>query len=142
MKELLQTSCSELLVDTSIHDPSVAYDKLTLLCKKYGWETSPPLTVTLLEELKKENEDYDEDRDEIVIYDKHGNRTWLEYGYNGYIHTGFRLDTQCSHCDVLSYPLFRVAIKELNGDLISCDGGSVEPYYEWEAEHEDDCSQP
>ncbi|MBU2051260.1 MAG: hypothetical protein KKH61_20125 [Gammaproteobacteria bacterium] len=149
---ITQTSCSELLVDTAIHDPKEAYERLTELMKLCNWESSPPLTIELLELLKfpdvVEGGGSEEDRfqyverkllgepteaPEIVIYDKDGNRAFLEYGNNGYVETlGYRFDSQCNHGDSGCYPIFKAAIKHLQGELIACDGGSEDSYYEWE----------
>lgn len=125
---MIQSSCSELLVDTAIHDPVEAFAKFTTLMEKVGWESSPPLSLELLQQLK------DKEEVDICIFDAHGNRAWLEYGDNGYIETGYRLDTRCNHCDGYAFPLFKVAIEKLQGELIACDGGSTHVYEEWSAE--------
>lgn len=123
---MIQTSCSELLVDTQIHDPVLAFNKISQLMKEVGWESSPPLTVELLKELK----DYKDP--EITVYDKHGNQAWLEYGSNGYIESlGFRFDSHCNHCDDNCFPIFDAAIEKLQGQLIACDGGSKDYFNEW-----------
>jgi len=128
---IIQTSCSELLVDTAIHDPEKALERFTKLFKALEWESSPPLTVELLEELKKQQ---DERGLDILVYDAKGNRAALEYGDNGYISTlGYYFDSECNHGDELCYPIFYEAINRLNGELMACDGGGPECYYEWEA---------
>jgi len=130
---IIQTSCSELLVDTAIHDPQEALDKFTHLLEVLGWESSPPLTLKLLERMKEYNPDLDLGPD-IIVYDIEGNRAALYYGNNGYIDCGYYLDYQCNHGDSLCYPIFHEAIRILNGRLIACDGGDTEDYREWESE--------
>lgn len=49
---MIQTSRSELLVDTQIHDPGEALVKLTKLMQECEWESSPTLTLELLKDLK------------------------------------------------------------------------------------------
>lgn len=134
-KAIIQTSCSELLVDTRIYDAKVAYERFSELFKEVGWESSPPLTQQLLEDLIKNEDERQKDDDieqlDIVVYDKNGSRAWVEYGENGYIVTGFRFDSHSGHEDTLCYSIFREAIRRLNGQIISCDGGSTEGYEEW-----------
>jgi len=122
---MIQTSCSELLVDTKIEDAGEALKKFSKLFKEVGWESSPPLTLTVLNELK------DEHFPEVMVYDALGNRASLQYGDNGYQHTGFRLDSGCSDYDEKCYPIFQIAIKKLDGELISCDGGHTDGYETW-----------
>lgn len=129
---IIQTSCSELLVDTAIHDPAEAFRRLSELFEVVRWESSPPLSVELLEQLKR---DVDEKMD-VVVYDRHGNRAALQYGGNGYITTGYRFDSRCDDWNKLCYPIFREAIERLNGELICCDGGHTQGYEEWEAKLE------
>jgi len=129
---IIQTSCSELLVDTAIHDPEVAFKKFSVLFEAVEWECSPPLTEELLKGIKTVSDDgVYSDRIDVVVYDKYGNRTSLEYGKNGYIYTGFRFDSNCNDCDSSCYPIFKIAIDKLEGKLISCDGGSDEGYLDW-----------
>lgn len=128
MKKIIQASCSELLVDTQIHDPKKALDKISQLMKLCHWESSFSLSIELLERFKTATY---EDRPDVMIYDKEGNRAWLEYGENGYIHTGFRFDSQCNHGDSQCFPIFKEAIDRLNGEMHSCDGGSTVCYEEW-----------
>jgi hypothetical protein len=133
MKGIIQTSCSELLVDTGIYEPKDALKKLTQLFKDCQWESSPPLSLDMLEKLK---ESFDEDSGydnhiEVLVYDKIGNRAWLEYGDNGYITTGYRFDSHCNQCDSLCFPIFKEAIERLNGEMTACDGGSKFHYDEW-----------
>jgi len=131
MNKIILSSCSELLVDTRIYDPEIAYERLTQFMEKNEMESSPPLSVDLLKHMKSENERYEcEDdesyeREEVVIYDMSGNRAWLEYGGNGYITTGFRFDSQCNDWDGKCYPIFKHAIDELDGELMACDGGTT-----------------
>jgi len=131
MNKIILSSCSELLVDTRIYDPEIAYERLTRFMEKNEMESSPPLSGDLLKRMKSENEHYEREddesyeREEIVIYDKSGNRAWLEYGGNGYITTGFRFDSQCNDWDGKCYPIFKCAIDELDGELIACDGGTT-----------------
>jgi hypothetical protein len=145
MKEIIQTSCSELLVDTAIHDPAKAYEAITGLIKTCEWEASPPITVELLADMKKHNEaqrfdEKDPEVPEVVIYDKYGNRAFLEYGNNGYIETlGYRFDSQCNHADDRCFPIFQKAIEKLNGTLIACDGGSTSDFYNWLGEAAYEC---
>jgi len=132
MQKIIQSSCSELLVDTRLVHPVDAYKRFTALFAELGWESSPPLTLELLEEIQKSvNYNTGETQTEVTIYDAEGNRAWLEYGDNGYITTGYRFDSQCSDYDLSCYPIFRVAIERLHGQLISCDGGHKEGYEEW-----------
>jgi len=97
------------------------------LFRALEWETSPPLTVELLEQLKR---DEDEKMD-VVVYDAKGNRAALQYGYNGYITTGYRFDSRCNDWDQFCYPIFKEAIERLGGELISCDGGAKTGYEIW-----------
>jgi len=122
---IIQTSCSELLVDTAIHNPVEAYERFSELFRVLEWETSPPLTIGLLEQLKQ-GEEMD-----IVVYDANGNRAALQYGNNGYITTGYRFDSRCNDWDQLCYPIFREAIEKLDGELICCDGGTTAGYENW-----------
>lgn len=141
---IIQTSCSELLVDTQIHNPEIAFKQITTLMKECSWESSPPLTVELLQRMKASKEYYgyaeeDSNIPEIVIYDKEGNRAWLEYGENGYLESlGFRFDSHCNHCDSRCFPIFDKAMERLNGQLISCDGGSRTDFYEWKGVRDPD----
>lgn len=129
---IIQTSCSELLVDTAIRDPQEALDKFTHLLEVLGWESSPPLTLKLLEKMKEYNIDLDPDLN-IIVYDAKGNRAALYYGNNGYVDCGYYLDSRCNHVDELCYPIFHEAIRMLNGRLIACDGGDTEYYRSWES---------
>lgn len=133
---MIQTSCSELLVDTKITSPKLALEKFTKLFKKVGWESSPPLSLELLKEVRDKEGDYD-NKPEVVVYDSEGNRVYLGFGGNGYITTGYRFDSQCNHVDSTCYPIFKKAIEELEGELIACDGGSKGSYEEWEGGNED-----
>lgn len=135
---MLQTSCSELLVDTHIDDPEKALGHFIVLFRDMGWEASPPLSLLALERVKGEWLEYNKDMDgdtprpeEMFVYDAKGNYAWLEYGGNGYIETGFRLDSHCNDYDHNCYPLFRAAIDQLGAELIACDGGSKGAYDEW-----------
>ncbi len=132
-KDIMQTSCSELLVDTRIFDEKKALEIFTKMFKELNWESSPPLSIELLKKLKETKDDYDTQPD-VVIYDKKGNRAWLEYGDNGYITTGFRFDSRCNHVDSQCFPIFKEAIDKLRGELIACDGGSTDCYEEWGGE--------
>ena len=131
INKIILSSCSELLVDTGIYDPEIAYERLTQFMEKNEMESSPPLSVDLLKHMKSENERYEREldesyeREEVTIYDKAGNRAWLEYGSNGYITTGFRFDSKCNDWDGKCYPIFKHAIDELSGGIISCDGGTT-----------------
>ena len=125
---MIQTSCSELLVDTAIHDPQVAFDRFSALFAELNWETSPTLTVELLAALKAAD---GVNGPPIVVYDRDGNRTSIEYGDNAYIHTGFRFDSDCNQGDVLCFPIFKAAIEKLDGEMHACDGGTTYCYEEW-----------
>ncbi len=128
---MIQTSCSELLVDTKIHDPEEALEAFRKLFKACGFESSPPLTVKILEALKDKDES---DRLNVMVFDGSGNRCFLEYGNNGYIaELGFRFDSHCNDYDTRCYPIFKEVIARLNGELISCDGGHTSGYEDWES---------
>ena len=127
---IFQTSCSELLVDTAIHDVEKAYKHFKKLFLLVEWESSPLLSIKVLEKLKRNDNYYGRDSD-VIVYDKYGNRAYLEYGNNGYIDTGFRFDSRCSDGDERCFPIFEKAIENLNGKLISCDGGHKSGYEEW-----------
>ena len=129
---MIQTSCSELLVDTSIHDYQDAFVHFSKIAKLHNWEFSPPLTMDILRQIKTEGED-GHNKTRLAVYDKEGNSTVIQYGNNGYIHTGFRFDSECSHYDERCFPIFKIAIDELGGELIACDGGSTGDYEEWES---------
>jgi len=139
---MIQTSCSELLVDTKLHDVDIAYKQLKMLFEKFEIASDPLLSAELLRKLKdnsskecKDNssKEYDDREDfEVIVYDKFGNRCWLEYGYNGYVDTGFRLDTHCSHGDERCFPIFKTSLDNLKqSELYTHDGGSEVPYEEW-----------
>jgi hypothetical protein len=134
---MLQTSCSELLVDTRIHDPEEALARLTALFAKHGWDSSPPLTLEVLREVKARTQEEREARDTfnqgVFIYDSHGNGAWLEYA-SGYLPTGYHLCTHHCHHNASFFPLMKVIVDELAGKLVACDGGSTKPYEEWEKE--------
>ncbi len=56
-----------------------------------------------------------------MVYDKLGNRCWLEYEYMvkyGYIYTGFRFDSHCNHVDKRGFPIFK---KTLDNLKLSCN---------------------
>lgn len=131
MPGIIQTSCSELLVDTAIHKPEVALERFNALFKECGWESSPPLTLQVLKDIKEDRTGYRTLYGNVIVYDKDGNRATLEYGDNGYVTTGYRLDASCNHGDIGCFPIFRGAIERLNGELISCDGGSTGDYERW-----------
>ena len=130
MRKIIQTSCSELLVDTGIFDAKEAFKKFAKMFKELEWESSPPLSIELLESLKQ-GDPYSS-RTDISIYDGKGNYAALQYGDNGYITTGYRFDSECNHVNENCFPIFKAAIEKLNGELISCDGGSTEYYKDWE----------
>lgn len=138
MRRIFQTSCSELLVDTGIDDVAEAYSTLTELFELVRWESSPPLSIELLEQLRL---GWDEDGNllypEVVVYDRSGNRAWLQYGHNGYTTTGYRFDSQCNDWDSYCFPIFREAINSLAGKLEACDGGHLWGYNEWEGQQQD-----
>jgi len=141
MRKIVQNSCSELLVDTRIYNVEEAFQEFSALFELCNWDCSPPLSKELLQTLKAEAESIDgEDRlrEEVTVYDKNGNRAWVQYGDNGYITTGFRFDTDCNHHDVLCFPIFKKVIDFLDGELISLDGGSTYAYEEWDEEREDE----
>lgn len=127
---IIQTSCSELLVDTAIHDPEVAFERFNPLFSELGWETSPPLTLALLQKIKRDADREGQDFD-VTVFDAEGNRASLEYGGNGYITTGYRFDTNCNDWDVLCFPIFREAIERLGAELVACDGGGTGGYEKW-----------
>ena len=128
---MIQTSCSELLVDTAIHDHQDAFIHFSKIAKLHNWEFSPPLTMDILKTIMIEGVD-GRFETRLAVYDKHGNSAAIQYGENGYIKTGFRFDSECNHCDDKCFPIFKIAIDELGGELISCDGGSTGDYEEWE----------
>ena len=130
---IIQTSCSELLVDTKLHDVNIAYKQIKMLFDKFELASDPLLSKELLKELKESCEK--EYRLEIMIYDKLGNRCWLEYGDNGYTETGFRFDTHCNHGDEKCFPIFKKALNNLKqSELEAYDGGSTDWYEKWEVE--------
>lgn len=113
----------------------MAYKQLKMLFEKFKIASDPPLSIELLKKLKKNSlkEYKDHENFEIIVYDKFGNRCWLEYGYNGYTHTGFRLDTHCNHGDTRCFPIFKVSLDNLKqSKLYSWDGGSTTGYEKWE----------
>jgi len=137
MKKIIQSSCSELLVDTRIFDAKEAYEKFIRMFNNFEWDTEPKLSFDLLKKLIEESEleEFPEHRTEIMVYDKDGNKAWIEYGNNGYIMTGFRFDSHCNHSDSQCFPIFWRALREFkkeDAELISCDGGSTELYEDWE----------
>jgi hypothetical protein len=146
---MFQSSCSELLVDTAIHDPEEALRRFTTLFNAHGLDSSPPLTLEVLEELKAWHElTYDERESgdytpvNVVVFDKDGNRVELEYGHNGYIHTGYRFDSGCADYDHRCFPIFKKAIDILGGELIACDGGTTGAYEDWDSDNNRDDEAP
>ena len=131
---MFQNSCSELLVDTAIHSSKDAFEKFSHIAELFGWKFSPVLTVELLEALKADDNHENGGGMSIEVYDADENKAYIEYGSNGYIHTGFRFDSQCCHCDTRCFSFFEAAIEKLNGKLIACDGGSTYCYEEWKEE--------
>ncbi len=135
---MIQTSCSELLVDTKIYDVEEAYTILSKLFKNLGWEISPPLSIELLEKIKNAG-DYDYSGEDtitdVIVYSKDGDRAYLEYGDNGYITTGFRFDSRCDQCDVKCFPIFEKTMENIEGSkIIACDGGYTDFYEDWKRE--------
>ena len=128
---IFQTSCSELLVDTAIHDPKVAYQRFSELFNRLGWETSPPLSIAVLRHIRSRSKRSKPQNYEVIVYDSNGNSAWIEYGGNGYITTGFRFDSHGNDWNSRYYPIFRQAIEDLEGKLISCDGGNTAGYEGW-----------
>lgn len=126
---MIQTSCSELLVDTAIHDPEIAYNQFTRVAELFKWEFSPPLSVEILRDIKDLGEKCGAIK--LSVYDKDGNSAAVEYGSNGYLDTGFRFDSGCNDWDYHCYPIFKAAIEQLNGKLIACDGGTTQGYQDW-----------
>ena len=132
---MIQTSCSELLVDTELHSVAKTYRQLKMLLRKFELASDPPLSVELLKKLKEKGGDQEDL--EIMIYDKLGNRCWLEYGDNGYIQTGFRFDTHCNDWDKKCFPIFKISLDNLKqSELYACDGGKTDGYEEWIKEKE------
>jgi hypothetical protein len=120
---MIQTSCSELLVDTNIHDHAVAYEQFTKMAELFKWEFSPPLSKEILRDIIKDSKN-DSREIQLAVYDEDGNSAAIRYGNNGYLDTGFRFDSECNDWDIKCYPIFKVAIEQLNGNLIACDGGT------------------
>ena len=133
---MIQTSCSELLVDTQLHDANTAYIQLSELFKQFSLEVNPKLSAELLRKIQNQSkEEYSDGHTEVIVFDKAGNRCWLEYGDNGYMQTGFRLDTHCNHGDEKCFPIFKIALNNLaNSELYACDGGGTSSYKEWSKE--------
>ena len=131
---MIQTSCSELLIDTQLHDVNIAYIQLSKLFKKFGLEVNPKLSAELLRKIQNQSKkEYSGSHTEVIVFDKLGNRCWLEYGDNGYMQTGFRLDTHCNQGDEKCFLIFKIALDNLaNSELYSCDGGDTVCYEEWE----------
>jgi hypothetical protein len=125
-KTIIQTSCSELLVDTAIQDAQEALSTFSALFKELNWGCSPPLTLKNLKALQGE-----EEHEDIMVFDADGNRAYLQFGGNGYITTGYRFDSHCNHGDTQCYPIFKAAIDRLGAELHSCDGGTPEWYEFW-----------
>lgn len=137
---IIQTSCSELLVDTAIHNPKEAFEQFKELFKEYNLKSSPPITVKLLQKMKDIEESDNEDRErlEVTIFDNEGHQASLEYGNNGYIHTGFRVDTGCHDYDENAYPILNAVEEYLNGEPIVCDGGHMDGYDDWKEKYEEE----
>jgi hypothetical protein len=134
---ILQTSCSELLVDTRIHDPEEAFTRFRALFAKHGWESSPPLTLELLKRVKAEG-DWDAptwkvEPVEVVVSDQRGNRAWLVYDHTGNPESGFRLGTNHMLADERCFPLLKVMAEEFATRVVD-DGATTRYYEEWEAE--------
>jgi len=129
---MFQSSCSELLVDTNIHDPQLAFEKFTRISKLRRWECSPTMTIELLVAMKASPDD----SLKIGIYNADGNLATLEYGDNGYIHTGFRVDSGCNHSDRNTFPILDDVLQGVDGaELIACDGGSTGAFEDWKESH-------
>jgi hypothetical protein len=147
MKPIIQTSCSELLVDTRVYDPEVAFEQISELFKEHGFSSEPQLSVELLKDMKRaaeedassrdqDMEDYTDETIRVFIYDSYGNRCALEYGDNGYGMKGYRFDSQNNDGDEKCYPIFSSVLSSIKtSTLIAEDGGHIEGYREWEKEH-------
>lgn len=142
---IVQTSCSELLVDTDIHNAGEAFTKFRDVFDACEWSCSPELSMKLLQSMidahthnrTLSNDDWESQVTvSAEVYDAKGNRAALLYGDNGYYDSGFRFDSECSDGDVKCYPIFREAIERLHGKLVACDGGHTEMYEEWVANPE------
>jgi len=137
MKEMLYPNCSELLANFDIHDPEKCLDIMQSLAEEYGWFFDPPLSLKLLQKMIDETkENNDDGRFSIVVYDKKGNVTSLEYGPNGYDSSlGFRLDSGCDDYDSSQYSFFRAA-EQHGAEVLVFDGGHIDGYEEWLEKHE------
>ena len=135
---IVQTSCSELLVDTRITDAATAYTVLTELAKKMGWEFSPPLTVEELEALKEEK-DYCEDDNSVEIFARKGENATLLYGDNGYAEHGYYIEAEGDYYNP-SYHILKGILDNIQqATLLAYDGGSTVSFDDWcdEQESED-----
>lgn len=139
---MFQSSCSELLVDTRITDPTKAYEYIQNLINKNDWHVSPELTLDRLNRLKnKELEkhgleqtgDYEEAWDikspTMTIVDRNGHRATIEFGHNGYTMLGFYIEGE-GDFDSKAYPIYEKVEKE-GGEVKAFDGGSASGYEKW-----------
>lgn len=139
MTKIYYPNCSELIADFNTKDPQMFYDMVSKIGKKHGWIFDPLFSVKILERMKHEDrirklgaEDYDNIG--LTIVNKKGHHTSIVYGPNGYDDSlGFRFDSGCDHGDDNQYEFFDIAIKECQAEIRSYDGGSIEPFKEWQA---------
>ncbi|MCK4307273.1 hypothetical protein KAW50_03485 [candidate division WOR-3 bacterium] len=108
--------------------------------KKYGWHFDPPLSVKVFERMKyldsvsKLSGQDEVEKLEVIVVDKKGNHTLIEYGDNGYDNSlGFRFDSGCNHSDESQFRFFDIAIKLCQAEIKSYDGGSLGSFEEWQS---------
>lgn len=139
MKKIYYPNCSELIADFNTKDPKFFYAMMKHMGEKHEWEFNPPLTLDFLKEMKKKalvrKLGGDIKMPLILVLDKKGNYTHIEYGSNGYDSTlGFRFDSGCNHSDSSQYKFFATAVAERQAEMKAYDGGSTEDFERWHGE--------
>lgn len=131
VKPIYYPNCSELIADFNIHDPALFYEVVNRLAKKFKWQFDPPLTVNLLERMKRNYRDI-----QIMVLDMAGKTTTIEYGDNGYdSKLGFRFDSGCNHSDSNQYGFFDAAIQIGEASIQSYDGGTTDEFEKWQEKY-------
>jgi hypothetical protein len=124
-KEIIQTSCSELLVDTRVSDPQKAYARFSKLFEKVGWFTTPELTLETLTQLKEKK------LERIVIEDPmNKGQAHLLYSDDDDVTVGYIIEGDWDY-DEKAYPIFKTATEKMGGTLKTYDGGHAEGYEDW-----------
>lgn len=136
MKKIYYPNCSELIADFNTKRPEEFYRMVKKLGKKHDWYFDPPLTLVLLEKMKKMAMVVKLGGNVVVpgimVLNTKGYHTSIEYGSNGYDNSlGFRFDSGCAHGDSSQYEFFAVAVANCLAEMKCYDGGSTQPFEKW-----------